>query len=87
MATLHPICPDCGKELEVSIGYDGCDWLSEAGEGSGFKTCVSLRCTGCPRIFSAARVRDFSDVSRIASVEQINKRRAQWRAADASRNH
>lgn len=51
------VCPDCGAELEVSVAYDGCDWDSVAGEGSGFCWCVSLDCTACSRTFPVGRVK------------------------------
>ena len=37
-------CPGCGHILTIDFGYDGCDWDSEAGEGSGYGYEVGLVC-------------------------------------------
>lgn len=57
-------CPYCDTELELSIGYDGCDWNSAAGEGSGFGHIVSLECPNDGYIFPLLRVKESCDVSR-----------------------
>ncbi len=55
------VCPACGAELELHIGYDGCDWNSIAGEGSGFDYSVHLQCTCCPRTYPVGRVKKEKD--------------------------
>lgn len=43
-----PMC-ECGTELEAVASYSGCDWLCEAGEGSGFDYEFVLECPACSR--------------------------------------
>lgn len=66
MARLKPVCPDCGGELEVSIGYTGCDWDCEHGEGSGFGWQLSLDCNrrDCMRVFPVGMLREFGHFAR-----------------------
>lgn len=58
-------CPICGTELELKVSFDGCDWESKEGEGSGFNHMVSLCCpmSGCGRVFPIGRIRKESDFS------------------------
>lgn len=56
-------CVNCNDPLSLSIAYDGCDWDSVAGEGSGFDCCIALYCTSCGRVYTIGRVKDFSDFS------------------------
>lgn len=60
-------CPSCNSDLELSQGYTGADWDSEAGGGSGYGHNISLDCPefGCGRVFLLGFVRrekDFSPV-------------------------
>lgn len=61
-------CTDCKEPLSFFIGYDGCDYDSVAGEGSGFNCCIFLRCTNCGKVYTLGRVKDFSEFSE--SVEK-----------------
>lgn len=65
MARLHPVCPDCGRELVLSISYSGCDWNCEAGEGSGFGYEVGLWCKndGCARVFPLGMIKNHANFS------------------------
>ncbi len=56
-------CPACGSELEVSISYNGCDWDSEAGEGSGFNYTIYLSCTHCARTYPIGHIKRENDFS------------------------
>lgn len=56
-------CPACGAELETNISYDGCDWNSQAGGGSGFDWEITLACTRCSRLFPVGRVKRLVDFS------------------------
>lgn len=58
------VCPACGAELEVQVWFDGCDWDSEAGEGSGFDYPIHLECTACPRIYPIGRLKREEDFSK-----------------------
>lgn len=62
---LHPICPDCGSELKLSIAYSGADWHCMAGEGSGYGYEVRLWCQtdGCSRVFPLGMIRNNADFS------------------------
>ena len=57
-------CSDCGGKLEITEGFDGCGWKSEAGKDSGFNIEISLDCEECGRVYPIGRVRKHSDFSR-----------------------
>ncbi len=64
-------CAGCGSEnIKMSVGYDGLDELSAAGEGSGFGVAVNLVCEDCGRVYPVCRAKDFSNVSDIAEPEK-----------------
>lgn len=52
-------CPHCGDELHLELGFDGCDWESEAGEGSGYNYQLYLACNryGCGNVFPIVRLK------------------------------
>ena len=55
-------CVQCGNDdLYLSVGYDGMDYHSEAGEGSGFSCEVTLECPHCGRVYIIGRVKRSSD--------------------------
>lgn len=55
-------CIECGKaDLFVSVGFDGLDGHSEAGEGSGYKCEITLNCPHCGRVYVVGRVKNYSD--------------------------
>mgnify|MGYP000064844623 CR=1 FL=1 len=58
-------CNECGSVLKLSIGYTGCDWNTEAGEGSGYGYEVSLDCTNanCARIYTIGHIKNINDFS------------------------
>lgn len=60
-------CPNCGSDLDLEIGFTGCDFDCEAGEGSGYDYEVSLACNknGCGRVFKLGMIKKYSDFSRI----------------------
>lgn len=66
-------CPVCGTELEFEFSFDGCDWDSKAGEGSGFDNQISLCCPkmGCGRVFPIVRVKKESDFSEV--IDKIKR--------------
>ena len=51
-------CPACGGNLKLTIGYDGCDWDSVKGEGSGFGYEITLDCFDCPRLYAIGRLKN-----------------------------
>lgn len=55
-------CPACGHVLTIDFGYDGCDWNSESGEGSGYGHEVGLVCNKCGSFYPIVRYRNFGDV-------------------------
>lgn len=63
-------CTACGKDLELHVSFDGCDWDSVKGEGSEFCFEISLGCTDCGRIYSIGRLKDEFEF-----CENIKKRR------------
>lgn len=56
-------CSNCGSELKLSIGYTGCDWNTEAGEGSDYNYEVSLDCTNqeCASIYTIGHIKNIND--------------------------
>ena len=71
MDNNKPKCPACGSNLELEIGFTGCDWNCEAGENSGYDYEISLSCNkhGCGRVFTLGMVKNYSDFSRIKIKE------------------
>lgn len=50
-------CVACKSEnLKMHVYYDGADWNSEKGEGSGFDYEVTLVCEDCGRAYPVCRV-------------------------------
>jgi len=56
-------CTDCGGNLELHVAFDGCDWDSVKGAGSGFKFEIILSCVNCPRIYPIGRLKNEFDFS------------------------
>jgi hypothetical protein len=58
MLTLK--CPSCNSELELEIAFSGCDWETVAGEGSGYKYPMALKCISdrCVYVFTLGYVND-----------------------------
>ena len=69
MDNNKPKCPVCGSDLELEIGYTGCDWNCKAGVGSGYGYEVSLCCNKyvCGRVFTLGMLKKDSDFSEIKS--------------------
>lgn len=63
-------CTDCGGNLDLQVAYDGCDWDSAKGEGSGFNYEIALACDDCGRIYPIERLKE-----EFAFCENIEKRR------------
>ncbi len=62
-------CEGCGSyNIEMHVGYDGMDCLSEAGKDSGFECEVKLVCEDCGRVYPVCRVKNFNAVSAIKKV-------------------
>ena len=62
-------CPRCGGNLELSTSFDGCDWDSVKGEGSGFDYEIAL-VSDCGRVYPIGRLKD-----EFAFCENIESRR------------
>lgn len=57
-------CEGCGSYSIVSrVVFDGADWCSEAGEGSGFGWLVELVCVNCGRIYPVVRLKSDKNIS------------------------
>lgn len=54
-------CVCCNSILKLNISFDGCDWESKEGEGSGFDYEISLLCADCGRIYPIGRVKNSFD--------------------------
>lgn len=68
----------CGSEnISCSVSYDGCDWESEAGEGSGFGYKISLECENCGRIYPVGRIKSVKDFSKNINKELKNNAKHQ----------
>lgn len=52
---------ECGGKLELEKVFDGCDWNSEHGKGSGFDYEIELICQKCGTIYALGRTRRMSD--------------------------
>ena len=64
-------CVACGSEkLELIVAYDGADWCSVHGEGSGFDYCIDLVCFECGRAYPVARAKKQYEVCDIRELEQ-----------------
>lgn len=62
MKAIHKLkCPHCNEVLTISFGYDGCDWNSEEGEGSGFGHEVGLVCNSCGSYYPIVRTKGIND--------------------------
>ena len=48
-------CPHCGSYLGLETMYDGCDWQSAAGAGSGFGYVIALTCPRHGGLLGACR--------------------------------
>lgn len=73
-------CTRCGKDLELSAGFDGCDWESVAGEKSGFKYTIALVCNDCGRVYPIGRLKNYQDF-----CENIEKLRPYGREENLQR--
>lgn len=58
-------CPYCDSDLELTIGYTGADWLTVAGDRSGYGHEISLGCLNdsCASIFPLVHVKEMHHVS------------------------
>jgi len=54
-------CARCGSDLNLSVPFDGCDWDSVKGEGSGFDYNISLDCSACGRTYAIGRLKSRFD--------------------------
>jgi hypothetical protein len=56
-------CPLCRAPLKLAIGFTGCDWLTKAGEGSGYDYFVSLDCTNdaCGAVYNIGHLKREAD--------------------------
>lgn len=62
MKDIHKLkCPHCNEVLTISFGYDGCDWNSEEGEGSGYGHEVGFVCDKCGSYYPIVRTRGIND--------------------------
>lgn len=67
-------CPGCGHILTIDFGYDGCDWDSEDGEGSGYGYEVGLVCNHCGSYYPIVRTKGINDaVCVIENIRPYNK--------------
>lgn len=68
----------CGSDnIECSVSFDGCDFISEAGEGSGFMYEISLVCNNCGRAYPIGRIKSYQDFSENLDKELKNNAKHQ----------
>ena len=62
-------CSSCGsKNMKMHVGYDGCDWLSKAGEGSGYDFGIDMVCEDCGRCYPICRLNNEFCVSELKEL-------------------
>ena len=61
------VCPNCGKRLELKIGFDGREEI--AVEGKGFGYSVDLVCTVCSHSCPICRTNNKHAISKIISKD------------------
>ena len=61
------VCPNCGKRLELKIGFDGREEI--AVEGKGFGYSVELVCTVCSHSCPICRTNNKQAISKIISKD------------------
>lgn len=54
-------CTRCGSVLRINIAFDGCDWNSEKGKGSGYDYEVGLACDKCGSFYPIVRTKNEHD--------------------------
>ena len=64
-------CGSCGRELEnVSTGFTGADWGTQAGEGSGFDYEIRLDCK-CGRTYHIGNTKGINDFSPSKYLKEV----------------
>ena len=64
-------CVACGSEdMRLHVGFDGADWNSAKGEGSGFDYCIDLVCEDCGRCYPVCRTNNEFAVCDIADPKK-----------------
>lgn len=64
-------CPECGAELELSVGFDGMSEeavLYDSTFAPNWGWVVSLDCTKCSRVYPICRTNQLLNVSGIADM-------------------
>lgn len=69
-------CVDCGRNLDLRVVFDGCDWDSVKGSGSRFDYEIELCCKNCGRVYPVGRLKN-----EFAFCENIEKRRPYGKVA------
>lgn len=54
-------CSECGHILTIDFGYDGRDWDSVEGKGSGYGYEVGLVCKHCGSYYPIVRTKGIND--------------------------
>ena len=62
-------CANCGENLELDVSFDGCDWDSVKGKGSGYDYEIQLYCE-CGRVYPIGRINN-----EFAFCENVESRR------------
>jgi hypothetical protein len=59
-------CPACTQPLELCISYDGADWNTEAGKGTGYEYPMSLACSNseCGNVYILGRLKSLNAFSK-----------------------
>jgi hypothetical protein len=58
-------CPCCQSPLKLKVAFSGCDWETEAGDGSGYDYPLSLDCTNdnCARTYTLGYLKSYGSFS------------------------
>ena len=68
-------CTNCKSVLELEVVFDGCDWDSVTGEGSGFDYQIQLSCPqmGCGRVYPIGRIKEERDFCENKEIQRPYK--------------
>lgn len=59
-------CPECNSKLTLKHAYSGADWMTEAGEGSGYGYELYLSCTNssCANVYTIGYTKSYDAITK-----------------------